>query len=503
MGPRRGRGDTDGALTGGRLLGDRAQHRRPGDPLCRGNFTSAGGKANARRIARWNGSSWSALGNGLADGDVRAIAYHAGKVYAGGTFHDAGGHADADFLAVWDGSTWAPFCTSASPGPAFNGTVSALQIVGNTLYVAGSFANAGGNQAADFLAGCDLTTGALTATVANDGDLTGAIYALTADSNGMLYAGGGFINLAGIPEADHVAAYDGSWHAMGTGVDSFVRSLTASGTTVYVGTDSVDVAGIAQADHVARWDGTAWSAVGSSATGTDGWFPASATIDGLRTYGSTVVAVGSFQNADGIATADQVAFFDGSHWRPIGSDGAGNGPMQGHPTAVAVTGGKVYVGGGFTSAGGDTLARWIAAYALRLPDLSIAGAVSGPYRGDNVYSTTGAGETRHVQVHRGHQVTLYVRVQNDGLVPATFTLKGTGQRTGIVARYSIGSTTVTSGVQAGTCTTASIAARGYVVLRVAVVVGKSGATSATLVTTARSQAGTPPDAVRITVSVVG
>lgn len=475
----------------------------PGTLYVGGNFTSAGGNTHAQRIAAWNGSTWSALGNGLADGDVRAIAYHAGKVYAGGTFHNAGGNADADFLAVWNGSTWAPFCSSGNPGPAFTATVSALQIVGNTLYVGGSFANAGGNPAADFLAGCDLTSGALTATVANDGDLNSGIYALTADSNGILYAGGGFINLAGIPEADHVAAYNGStWQAMGNGVDDFVRSLTATGTTVYVGTDSVNVGGIVQADHVARWNGSAWSAVGSNTAGTDGWFPSSTTIDGLKTYGSVVVAVGSFQNANGAATADQVAYFDGSAWQPIGSDGAGNGPLPGHPTAVGITGGKVYVGGNFTSAGGDSRARWIAAHGLRQPDVSIAGTLSGAYLGNNVYSATGAGESRHVQVQRGHQVTVYVRAQNDGLVPASFTLEGSGRQSGISAHYSVGGASVTTSVLAGTYATASIPARGYVVLRVVVTVASSSASSATLVTTARSQAGTPSDAVRIAVSVV-
>lgn len=476
----------------------------PGVLYVGGNFTSAGGNTHAQRIGRWNGSSWSALGNGLTNGDVRAIAYHAGRVFAGGTFQNAGGNADADFLAVWNGSTWAPFCAGANPGPAFTATVSALQIVGNTLYVGGSFANAAGIAAADFLVGCDLTTGAPAATVANDGDINSGVLTLTADTTGTLYAGGAFINLAGIPEADHVAAYDGaSWHAMGNGVDSFVRSLAAGGSNVYVGTDSVNVGGIPQADNVARWNGSSWSAVGSNTAGTDGWFPPFTSIDGLETYGALVVAVGSFQNANGTSTADQIAYFDGSHWRPVGSDGAGNGPVQGHPTAVGITGGKVYVGGNFTSAGGDSLARWIAAYALRLPDASIAATVAGYYVGDNVYSTTGAGEVRSVRVHRGHRVAFYVKVQNDGLVPASFGLSGRGHRRGISALYYRGATNITAAVLAGTYTTASIPARGYLRIRVVVTVRASSVSLATLITTARSQSGTPPDAVRIRVRAFG
>ena len=90
-----------------------------------------------------------------------------------------------------------------------------------------------------------------------------------------------FARVAGIAAANKVAYLDGSgWHALGSGPRSggaalglLVRSLAADGTDVYVGTDSVDIAGIPQADHVAKWNGSAWSALGSDTSGGDGWFP--------------------------------------------------------------------------------------------------------------------------------------------------------------------------------------------------------------------------------------
>jgi hypothetical protein len=485
----------------------------PGVLYAGGNFTSAGGNAKAQRIARWNGSTWSALGSTpISNGGVFAIAYSAGKVYAGGTFKDAGGNPNADFLAVWNGSTWSPFCTSTRPGPAFTANVNALQIVGNTLYVGGSFADGAGITNADYLVGCDLTTGAASATVPTaDQAFGGAVYALTADSNGTLYAGGGFINLATIPAADHIASYSGgTWHAMGSGpgpggaaVDSFVRSLTAAGTNVYVGTDSVNVGGITNADHVARWDGSSWTAVGSNSAGTDGWFPASSFIYGLATYGSLVVAAGSFQNANGNAAADQIAYFNGVSWRPVGTDGAGNGPLSGQATALGVTGGNVYVSGNFTSAGGDSLATSVAAYGLRLPDASTGATAAGHFAGDNVYSSTGAGEVRDARVKRGGRVTSYVKIQNDGLVAASFDIRGTGGAHGITARYFRGRTNITTEVQAGIYSTASLAPRASVVLRVVVRAGTSSAARATFLTTARSQAGTPRDAVRLVAKASG
>ena len=477
----------------------------PGVLLVGGNFTSAGGVANASRIATWNGTAWGALnGTPISNGAVFAIAYHAGKVYAGGTFQNAGGNADADFLAVWDGSGWAPFCNPTLPKPSFGGNVMALQVIDNTLYVGGAFANGAGIAAADYLLACDLTTGASSATVPNSDDISGAVYALTADSNGTLYAGGGFINVVGIPAADHIAAYDGTWHAMGSGptlagggaVEGFVRGLAAHGTDVYIGTDVVNVAGIANADHVVKWDGAAWSAVGANAAGTDGWFPASTFINALTTVGPMVFAAGSFQNANGVATADNIAYFDGATWRPIGSNGAGNGPYIGNTTALAVFRSKVYASGNFTSAGGDTWAVSLAAYALMLPDARIGTASAGPFTGNAIYSSSAAGESRTQFVSRSHSVTFYVNVQNDGLVAAAFTFKGTGSARGYSVRYYRGATNVTTAVKAGTWSTGAIAARSSITLKVVVTRASSSASSATYLVKAMSVSGTPSDAVK-------
>ncbi|MDT4928605.1 MAG: hypothetical protein QOF92_1472 [Pseudonocardiales bacterium] len=475
----------------------------PGALYVGGSFTSAGGNPKAARIARWNGATWSALGNTpLADGGVFAIAYHAGKVFAGGTFHNAGGNANADFLAVWDPTTfsWAPFCNSLVPGPAFTGNVNALQVIGNTLYVGGAFQNGAGIAAADYLVACDLTTGVASPTVLNDGDFSGAVYALTADSTGKLYAGGGFINLATIADADHVAAYDnGTWQAMGTGIDTFVRGLHAVGTNVYVGTDALNVAGIAQADHVARWDGAAWHAVGANTAGTNGWFPTTAFINALTSVGSLLIAAGSFQNANGVATADDIAYFDGYVWRPLGSDGAGQGPYFGNTTALASFGGKVFAAGSFTKAGGDSKAQFLAAYALRQPDAWVGGTATGQFVGNNLYSPTGSGESRTVSVARGKSVSVYVKIQNDGLVTASFTIKGSQANHGITTGFYRAGANITARMRAGTYPTGNIGPRAVGLIRVVITATRTSAAAATFVVTARSVAGTTPDAVRIVV----
>ncbi len=353
---------------------------KPGLLLVGGEFTDAGGIAAADRIASWNGSTWSPVGltsDQIPNGGVYAIAYANDKIYAGGSFTNASGDPNADHLAVWDGQTWAPACGGAQH--PYGGNVKALQVVGSTLYIGGEFQDGAGIAAADYLVACDLSTGAPSATLA-DSTGFGPVEALTVDSGGRLYAGGRF-RIAGLPGAENVAYLDagGAWHAMGSGagacqcaIDGFVRSLTAVGTDVYVGTDVKDVAGIAQADNVARWDGSAWSAVGSNAAGTNGWFPASTFIYALTSLDSKVFATGSFQDAGGDPTADNIAVYDGDQWRPLGSNGAGNGPWsgEGHGLAVfdrlaaASDPRGLFAGGSFTSAGGDSQARSVARFSL-------------------------------------------------------------------------------------------------------------------------------------------
>lgn len=96
-----------------------------GDLVAGGAFTMAGGTP-APYVARWNGTSWSAFGAGPG-GVVTALAeLPDGDLLAGGEF--TGGHA----LMRWDGAAWSPF-SAPSPGPVWalavapNGRVLAAQ----------------------------------------------------------------------------------------------------------------------------------------------------------------------------------------------------------------------------------------------------------------------------------------------------------------------------------------------------------------------------------------
>ena len=213
----------------------------------------------------------------------------------------------ADHLAVWDGQAWAPACGGAQH--PYGGNVKALQVIGSTLYIGGEFQDGAGlGSAADYLVACDLATGTPSATLGPGQVFSGA--GVCADRRQQRHA----VCRRGLHQPRQQPGGRPRrlllrWHVARAGlrrgaacqcaVDDFVRSLTAVGTDVYVGTDVKDVAGIAQADNVARWTGSEWSAVGSNAAGTDGWFPASTFIYALTSFDSKVFAAGSFQNAAG------------------------------------------------------------------------------------------------------------------------------------------------------------------------------------------------------------
>ncbi|NUM51551.1 MAG: PKD domain-containing protein [Flavobacteriales bacterium] len=108
-----------------------------------GHFIEVGGNNNCSGIAKYNGSSWSALGTGV-NGYVRGITNYNGDIIAGGSFTTAGGN-PASNVARWNGSNWLNMTSG------MNGYLRALHVYNNELYAGGEFTEAGGNPA-NFLA---------------------------------------------------------------------------------------------------------------------------------------------------------------------------------------------------------------------------------------------------------------------------------------------------------------------------------------------------------------
>lgn len=78
------------------------------DVYAGGEFNEAGGNP-ATNIAKWNGSRWSALGEGVGTSDgekpwVSALVASGGDLYAEGVFTMAAGR-QAHHIAKWNGNT--------------------------------------------------------------------------------------------------------------------------------------------------------------------------------------------------------------------------------------------------------------------------------------------------------------------------------------------------------------------------------------------------------------
>lgn len=99
-----------------------------------GRFAIAGGDS-AKCIARWDGAHWSPIGSGLND-EVWALAVYDRALVAGGYFTIAGG-VPSNYIARWDGAEWSPF------GSGLNDEVYSLTVTSDDLYVGGEFLTAG------------------------------------------------------------------------------------------------------------------------------------------------------------------------------------------------------------------------------------------------------------------------------------------------------------------------------------------------------------------------
>ncbi|MCC7331596.1 MAG: T9SS type A sorting domain-containing protein [Flavobacteriales bacterium] len=98
------------------------------------------------KIAKHNGTVWGSIDNfsvGSGSSWISEIDVFGSDIYIGGKFIDAKGITDADNIAKFDGTTW-----SAVAG-GLNDEVFEIVIYGGEMYVGGKFTDAGGNVSAD------------------------------------------------------------------------------------------------------------------------------------------------------------------------------------------------------------------------------------------------------------------------------------------------------------------------------------------------------------------
>ena len=281
-----------------------------GELYVAGSFTSAGG-VTANNIARWNGSSWSplswALGNGVwstagASSYVYSLAvYDDGggpALYVGGTFNRAGGVA-SNCIARWEGSSWSAL------GSGLDSIVAALAVYddggGPALYAGGHFFTAGGVAANRIARWNGSSWAAVGSGMSGSSWYNVAALAVYDDGGGpALYAGGYFPSAGGVP-ANNVAKWNGStWAALGDGLQGAspdVLSLSVyddgGGPALYAG-GNFQIAGGIAVNHITKWDGSTWSALGRGVEASGSY----ASVKALTVYddgnGSALCAGGNF-----------------------------------------------------------------------------------------------------------------------------------------------------------------------------------------------------------------
>jgi hypothetical protein len=360
-----------------------------------GWFGTAGGVA-AEYLARWDGSTWSAVrnpGEPGVDSHVHTLLARtegAGPaLYVGGTFVTASG-LTVNGIARWDGQGW-----SALPGPAGvglepNGALALSEVndgSGSVLVIGGSFLLAGGLEANRIARWDGSELGWW-----SPPDGAGLSYytislAVHEDGGGRtVYAGGVFTHASG-GRVNGIARWgEGVWAPLsgpaGTGLmGGFPWSLTSCGVGgtpgLFAGGDFVEAGGLL-ANGVARWDGAEWSelyGLGGPGVTSMGWLPgsvyASACLE--RASGPALVVGGEFDAAGG-APAASLALWNGSGWATL-SGPSGEG-VDGTVHALAATCGGdapvLYVGGSFDTAGG------VAAASVAAWDGAAWSALEGP-----------------------------------------------------------------------------------------------------------------------------
>lgn len=334
-----------------------------GNVYAGGDFTSVGEIA-ANSIAKWNGSSWEALGSGLSYGmhntQVYAVAVDgSGNVYAGGNFLKAGG-IWANYVAKWNGSSWEAL-GSGVDDEGGDACVKSLAVDSSgNVYAGGRFTTAGEVVANHVAKWNGSSWEALGSGIDHWWDPM--VDALAVDNKGNVFAGGLF-NKAGKVSAANIAKWNGSsWEALAGKMsdiysDCQVSALTVdSAGNVYAGGVFQTVDGIS-ANYIAKWNGSSWEALGS---GIDlGLY---SKVNALAVdFSGNVYAGGRFETAGGVSV-NRIAKWDGSSWQPLGSG------MNSTVHALAVDGdGNVYAGGYFEKAGGKVslhFARWTETPAL-------------------------------------------------------------------------------------------------------------------------------------------
>jgi trimeric autotransporter adhesin len=230
------------------------------------NQTTIGGLEGEHALVRWDGETWSIVSDEWSGTAIAMEMLDVGNgpaLYLGGAFAL---FLDSDpyfgRVAKWDGRSFTPL------GQGLNQQVNDFAVYddgnGEALYAGGSFTQTGDGVSANRIARWDgkswhpLGSGL-------GGISQGSVWAIEPFDDGSgpaLYAAGRFNTAGGVP-AINVARWDGTaWTAVGDGLNDLVRALKVfddgTGPALYAA-GHFTASGSKPMNHIAKWNGTQWS----------------------------------------------------------------------------------------------------------------------------------------------------------------------------------------------------------------------------------------------------
>jgi hypothetical protein len=302
-----------------------------GEVVVAGEFTAAG-TTISNGIASWDGANWAAFGPGTPDGGILSLAVHGGQLIAAGRFEEIGLE-QIPYLAVWDGFAWGPL------GAPQIGAVEEMITIDDSLFVyAGRPAEPGGLYDEVEIRRWD---GVSWMNLLSETELGTAAFTIWQGDFTVFVA------------VDHMFALGARWTGLdwdlirGPGIDDDIRAMAVYQGDLIVG-GSFEQVGSIGAAAIARWNGATWSPLGA---GIDG------EVFALYADGADLYVGGSFAQAGGVP-ASAAARWDGANWHALGSGLTGDSPRV---NAIEKHDGEMIFGGSFEAAGGvaaHDIARW-------------------------------------------------------------------------------------------------------------------------------------------------
>lgn len=300
----------------------------------------------------FEGVSWG------CNGRITAMAAAAdGRIYVGGSFTVCGA-VGANNIAIYDPQTNQYATLGEGRNNGVGSSVSAIEVVGEQVFVGGSFTQAGGLP----IRNVAIWNGESWQATGEDVSFQLSVNALHW-SEGRLYIGGSFNSFRQegqtIPARKVAVWENGIWSPLGDGLDGEVNAIHSWEDLVFFGGRFEEAGGQAVSNIVA-WDGQAYSPlIGPSGEGVAyPALPSSVRVEALASKEEGLFVAGRFEQAGGLP-ASNIAFWDGESWSTLAV--AGLNGLNARVRALQVQGDELLAAGRFTNASGPAVgrvARW-------------------------------------------------------------------------------------------------------------------------------------------------